>query len=85
VVGEEYRAVCDGFSPGDMATAIASVDPGLAVIVGTPSLRSATLDSLAGTGWSGTVLEAGTLEAGRAAALWAGGAGPVVLAVKTWR
>lgn len=85
VVGEEHRAICDGFSPKDMATAIAAVDPGLAVIVGAPSLRSAALDSLTGMGWSGAILEAGTLEAGRGAALWAGGAGPVVLAVKTWR
>jgi hypothetical protein len=72
VVGEEHRAVCDGFPPGDVAAAIVAVDPGLAVIVGPP-------------GWAGAVLEAGTLEAGRAAALWAGGAGAIVLAVKTWR
>ncbi len=85
VVGEEHRAVCDGFPPGDMAAAVADVDPALAVIVGPPTLRGAALDGLAGYGWSGTVLEAGTLEAGRAAALWAGGYGPVVLAVKTWR
>lgn len=85
VVGEEYRAVCDGFSPGDVAGAVATVDPDLAVIVGPPALRGAALDDLAGTGWSGAILEAGTLDAGRAAALWAGGAGPVVLAVKTWR
>lgn len=85
VVGEEYRAVCDGFPPGDVAAAIKAVDPGLAVIVGPPALRGAALEDLAGRGWSGSLLEAGTLEAGRAAALWAGGAGPVVLAVKTWR
>ncbi len=85
VVGEEHRAVCDGFSPGDVAAAVATVDPGLAVIVGPPALRGAALDDLIAIGWSGALLEAGTLEAGRAAALWAGGAGPVVLAVKTWR
>ncbi len=85
VVGEEYRAVCDGFPPGDVAAAVATVDPGLAVIVGPPALRGAALDDLTDLGWSGALLEAGTLEGGRAAALWAGGAGPVVLAVKTWR
>jgi hypothetical protein len=85
VVGEEFRAVCDGFPPGDVAGAVAEVDPGLAVIVGPPELRGATRDFLAGRGWSGSLLEAGTLDAGRALALWAGGPGPVVLAVKTWR
>lgn len=85
VVGEEHRAVCDGFPPGDVAEAVSAVDPGLAVIVGPPSLRGAALNGLASRGWSGAVLEAGTLDAGKAAALWAGGAGPVVLAVKTWR
>jgi coenzyme F430 synthetase len=85
VVGEEYRAVCDGFPPGDMAAAVATVDPDLAVIVGPPALREAALEDLRRRGWSGPLLEAGTLDAGRAAALRAGGAGPVVLAVKTWR
>lgn len=85
VVGEEHRAVCDGFPPGDVAAAVAAVDPGLAVIVGPPALRGAALDELRGQGWSGPLLEAGTLDAGRAAALGAGGVGPVVLAVKTWR
>lgn len=85
VVGEEYRAVCDGFPAADVAAAVTAVNPELAVIVGPPSLRGAARDRLAEAGWSRSVLEAGTLEAGRAAALWAGGAGPVVLAVKTWR
>ncbi len=85
VVGEEHRAVCDGFPPGDVAAAVAAIDPGLAVIVGPPALRGAALDDLAGRGWSGPLLEAGTLDAGQAAAVWAGGLGPVVLAVKTWR
>ncbi|MEN6341915.1 MAG: coenzyme F430 synthase [Methanospirillum sp.] len=85
VVGEEHRAVCDGFPPEDVAATVAAVDPGLAVIVGPPALRGAVLDGLASRGWPGQLLEAGTLDAGRAAALWAGGPGPVVLAVKTWR
>jgi hypothetical protein len=85
VVGEEHRAVCDGFPPDDVAAAVATIDPDLAVIVGPPALRGAALDDLNGLGWSGALLEAGTLEAGRATALWTGGAGSVVLAVKTWR
>ena len=85
VVGEEHRAVCDGFPARDVAAAIAAVDPGLAVIVGPPALRDAALNDLRERGWSGPHLEAGTLDAGRMAALGAGGAGPVVLAVKTWR
>lgn len=85
VVGEEHRAVCDGFPPADVAAAVAAIDPGLAVIVGPPTLRGSAIDELARIGWSGALLEAGTLDGGRAAALWAGGSGPVVLAVKTWR
>ena len=73
VVGEEHRAVCDGFPPRDVAAAIVDVDPGLAVIVGPPALRDAALDDLRGRGWSGPHLEAGTLDAGRMAAIGAGG------------
>ena len=85
VIGEEYRAVCDGFPPADIATAVVDVDPGLAVIVGPPALRAAALEELRERGWTGLHLEAGTLDAGRMAAIGAGGEGPVVLAVKTWR
>ncbi len=85
VVGEEYRAVCDGFPPGDVAAAVVDVDPGLAVIVGPPTLRAAALEELRERGWTGPHLEAGTLDAGRMAAIGAGGEGAVVLAVKTWR
>ncbi|NLX49193.1 MAG: coenzyme F430 synthase [Methanospirillum sp.] len=85
VVGEEHRAVCEGFPPGDVAEAVASIDPAAAVIVGPPSLRAQARAALASRGWHGQLLEAGTLDGGRATALGAVPSGPVVLAVKTWR
>ena len=85
VLGEEHRAICEGFPPTEAARAIEEIRPALAVLIGGPEYRSAVAAQLKGQGWSGQLLEAGTLDAGRSCALTARRDGPIVLAVKTWR
>lgn len=85
VVGEEFRAVCEGFSPEEVAAAIEEAAPATAVLVGPPAFRAAVSARLAATPWQGCVREASTLAEGRVAARDGHGGGPIVLAVKTWR
>lgn len=85
VVGEEFRAVCEGFSPDDVIAAIEEVGPATSVLVGSPDSRADVLLRLGAGAWRGRLEEASTLAEGRKKALADGGDGPVVLAVKTWR
>ena len=73
VIGEEARAVCEGFSPEDVQRAVSAVSPTEVIYVG--------------EAWSAAGEEhtAPSLEAGLDAARRITPAGTIVLAVKTWR
>ncbi|HVP24868.1 MAG TPA: coenzyme F430 synthase, partial [Methanomicrobiales archaeon] len=80
VIGEEDRAVCEGFPPEKIASAIGIIRPDCLILVGDRGR------AVRPVGLGRRVAYADTLEAARALALRetpAGGA--VVLAVKTWR
>ncbi len=85
VIGEEFRAVCEGFSPGDVTSAIEAANPATVVLVGSHEYRDAVIAGLGAAAWHGLVREAATLDAGRTMARAENGEGPIVLAVKTWR
>ena len=85
VIGEEFRAVCEGFSPENVATAIETINPATAVLVGSFDHRAAVIARLSTGAWRGRRSETLTLAEGRAATRVDGGGGPIVLAVKTWR
>ncbi|HQC34533.1 MAG TPA: coenzyme F430 synthase [Methanoculleus sp.] len=73
VIGEEARAVCEGFSPEDVRRAVSAVSPTGVVYVG---------EAWSAAGEEHTAL---SLEAGLDAARRITPAGAIVLAVKTWR
>lgn len=75
-------AVCEGFAPDQIASAIVRVKPAHVIWVGRcPGKESGAIGPLDGK------IDAfcATLEEGREAALRIAGSGSVVLAVKTWR
>ncbi|WP_292488919.1 coenzyme F430 synthase [Methanoculleus sp. 10] len=73
VIGEEARAVCEGFSPEDVRRAVSAVGPTGVVYVG-EAWRTA-----------GKEHTAASLDAGLDLARRITPAGAIVLAVKTWR
>jgi len=80
VIGEEDRAVCEGFPAGEMAASIRRIHPDRLILVGERGR------AVRPGGFGKRIAYADTLEAARGLALRetpAGGA--VVLAVKTWR
>jgi hypothetical protein len=77
VIGQEGRAVCEGFPGAEIADAIRTIGPDSVVLVGDEA-------SACDTGHL-TAERAATLEAARAIALRCPEGSSVVLAVKTWR
>ncbi|MDD1719267.1 MAG: coenzyme F430 synthase [Methanoregulaceae archaeon] len=77
VIGQEGRAVCEGFPGGEISGAISSIGPESVVLIGDEA--SAVVVS----GISGVYAD--SLDEGRKIALGDPGSGSVVLAVKTWR
>jgi UDP-N-acetylmuramyl pentapeptide synthase len=80
VIGEEDRAVCEGFPPEEMASSIRKIHPDRLILVGERGR------AVRPGGFGKRIAYADTLEAARALAIRdtpAGGA--VVLSVKTWR
>lgn len=84
VIGQAERdgAVCEGFPPGEILSAIERVRPARVVWVGRyPGPGTAPSESLKGT----VDAVCATLREGRDTAVRLAGKGPVVLSVKTWR
>ncbi|HMA06113.1 MAG TPA: coenzyme F430 synthase, partial [Methanomicrobiales archaeon] len=80
VIGEEDRAVCEGFPPRDIDSSIQKIHPDRVILVGEAAR------AVRPGGFGRRIAYADTLDAARALALRetpAGGA--VVLSVKTWR
>jgi UDP-N-acetylmuramyl pentapeptide synthase len=86
VIGQEYGAVCEGFSATEVARAIDEVRPSALVIVGEAFRTRDGACSVFTPGISDIPAEwAATLEQGREKALDIHRGGSIVLAVKTWR
>lgn len=81
VIGQEDGAVCEGFAPAEIASAVRDVHPTVLILVGEQA-RSLAQDP-AGPGCRTAFCT--TLEESRALALSLTPAGSVVLAVKSWR
>jgi hypothetical protein len=81
VIGQEEGAVCEGFSPGEICSAVSDIRPSLLILIGeqAQSLAKDPACSACRTAFSMT------LEEGRAQALSLTPVGSVVLAVKSWR
>jgi hypothetical protein len=80
VIGEEDRAVCEGFPPEEMASSIRRIHPDRLILVGEGGR------AVRPGGFGKRIAYADTLEAARGLALRVTpGGGAVVLAVKTWR
>ncbi|MDD2473850.1 MULTISPECIES: coenzyme F430 synthase [unclassified Methanoculleus] len=71
VIGEEARAICEGFPTEEVRRTVSAVDPAATVYVG--------------EAWPGEEHTAATLEMGLDLAREITPAGAIVLAVKTWR
>jgi len=84
VIGEESRAVCEGFPPDQVAKAIAAIRPSVLVLVGKTAQEMGTAIS-GRDGIPRQPVLAETLAEGRAEARSRITAGSLVLAVKTWR
>ena len=86
VIGQEYGAVCEGFSASEVARAISEVRPSALVFVGEAFRNGAGSIPPFSPGTGDVPSEwAETLEQGREKALDIHRGGSIVLAVKTWR
>jgi hypothetical protein len=84
VIGEEERAVCEGFSPGEVACAIEHVRPDRLILVDPFSTISPA--PTAARAFEGRNVETvASWEEGRAKAVALTSSGAIVLAVKRWR
>ncbi|MDD1654084.1 MAG: coenzyme F430 synthase, partial [Methanomicrobiales archaeon] len=84
VIGEEARAVCEGFAPVQVTKAIVAIRPSVLVLVGRTA-REMGIPREGSGGIPTGVVRAETLEEGRRMARSRITAGSLVLAVKTWR
>jgi hypothetical protein len=84
VIGEEERAVCEGFPPEQVAKAISAIHPAVVVLVGKTAKERGTV-AAALEGSPSEMLAAETLAEGRAKSRSLITAGSLVLAVKIWR
>jgi hypothetical protein len=84
VIGEEERAVCEGFPPKQVSKAISAIHPAVVVLVGKTAKERGTI-AAALEGSPSEMLAADTLTEGGEKARSRIAAGSLVLAVKTWR
>ena len=81
VIGQEEGAVCEGFSPGEISSAVKEINPSLLILVGEQARSLAENPDHPAC----RIEYCHTLEEGRKRALFLTSRGTVVLAVKSWR
>ncbi len=85
VIGQEARAVCEGFQPEEIVRTIENVRPCRVVIVGEQYRNEYMASSLTRYLGPDTIIYTGSFREGKSAALENTGNACVVLAVKSWR
>lgn len=85
VIGEEFRAVCEGFSAPEAATTILSLKPDAVVSVGSDEYGASVRDLLQAAGFDKSLSHRRTLPDGLSAAKALGSGGTIIATVKTWR
>ncbi len=85
VIGEEFRAVCEGFPAPDAAATILSLRPDAVVTIGSDEYGATVKNLLDTEGFKNPLCHRRTLEDGLSTAKARGSGGTIIATVKTWR